>query len=100
ADAAVTEEATAASEGRIVLQHQHKAFERRLVEAVLLFELLDEGGVEAASAAVLGLGVARLVAKFAAGAADPLRRRDVGALQLRDHLLNRPARRRLHDEEI
>jgi hypothetical protein len=105
----VAEIALAEIEARVVPQHQAEALQRRLVEAELLFELLDELRVEPLRAAIFRVDAlvadaalaARHAAEVAAGApaGDARRGVDVGALQLRDHPLDRPARRELHHDE-
>ena len=80
----------------------------RLVEAELDLELLDEFGVEPLGAAVLEVcrlirpaqDLALAAAGFAAfAAADPRRGVDIGALDLRDDALDRPAGSELDDGE-
>src|SRR5690606_828410 len=77
---------------------------RRLVEAELLLQLLDEGRIQAAGAAVsapLALDDAAAAAgEIAARPRYPLGRRATDLRQLCDRLLHRPARRRLHDDEV
>src|SRR5262250_1360849 len=46
-------------EAHIVPQHDEEALVSRLVKAELLFEALDEGGVEPLRAAVLGIDLGR-----------------------------------------
>ena len=75
-------------ETTVVPQHLCKTHHRRLVEAELLFELLAEGRVDPLRAAVARGEVA--AAPALAGAAR---------LHLRDHPLDRAARRKLHDDE-
>src|SRR3972149_869868 len=70
-------------ETRVVPQHQAEALQRRLVEAELLLQLLDEFRIEALGAAVLGVEVGALAeilvgassGEIAAAAGDPRRRR-------------------------
>ena len=50
--------ALAEIEGRIVAHQNPEPFQRRLVEAVLLFQLLDEFGIEALRAAIARSNVA------------------------------------------
>ncbi len=80
-------------EGRIVAHQNQEALPGRLVEAVLLFEFLDEFRIEPLAAAVargdVGAG--------AGGAADGAVL--IGVLQLRDRPLHRAARDELHDGE-
>jgi hypothetical protein len=79
---------------------------RRLVEAELMFELLDEFRVEPLGAAVFrGDGIDR-AARVAAGAddvaaaaGDARGRRYVVAGELRDDALHRPARRELNHDK-
>src|SRR5439155_11725552 len=77
-----------------VLQHQKETLVGRFVEAELLFELLDEFGVEALGAAVLrGGGINRRAAlrtapaevAALAGAGDTGARAGIGTRKLRDH---------------
>src|SRR6185437_15173528 len=81
-DAAILEEAVAEVEGQVVLHHQREALEWRLIKAVLLFQLLDEGGVETAGATIGAVAAAaRGVLDFTvAAAADPRGRRNIAAL--------------------
>ncbi len=82
---------------------------RGLVEAELLFQAGDEFRIEALRAAVLGvhgvraaltrLGAGAARAQFTAPAAETLGRADAGSGQLRDHALDRTARRELDDGE-
>ena len=102
----VAEIALAEIEAREIPQHQREAFRRRLVEAELLFQALDEIGIEPLRAAVFrpdGIaGRAGLAARaeIAAGRArNPRGAAGVGAAELRDHALHRPARRELHHHE-
>ena len=79
-DRDVAEIAVAEIEARIVPQHQAEAFERRLVEAELLFQLGDEFGVEALRAAISGRSLATvaeivLAAQHVASAAGETDRR-------------------------
>ena len=99
----VTIIALAEVEGRIVAHENPEPLERRLVEAVLFLELLDEFRIEALRAAIARRDVAarlrRAGADLAAAAAEPSRRALVRALQLRDRALDRPAGHELHDRE-
>ena len=82
---------------------------RRLVEAELLLQALDEFRIEALRAAVFrchaaGIELAALLAARAEIAALPAARHPragagIGAGEHRDHALDRPARRELHDDE-
>src|SRR5207249_4685467 len=99
-DLAVAEEAGAEIEGDVVADHQQKALERRLVEAILLFELLDQRRIEAPRSPVTGVTGDGLGLEFAGAAADPLGGAHSAALEPRDQLLDRAARRGLHDHEI
>ena len=80
---------------------------RRLVEAELPFQLLDEFRRQALRAAVFrvdarvaaGAGALSAGEIAAAAAADPRGGGNVGALDLRDHPLHRAARGELDDEE-
>ena len=82
---------------------------RRLVEAELHLELLDEVRIEALGAAILrGRGVdlraalhlaARAEVAALAGSRYPGACAGVGAGELGDHPLDRPARRELHHHE-
>ncbi len=109
-DGDVAEVALAEIERQIVLHHQEEALVRRLVEAELLLEALDELGVEALGAAVFrGHGIGGALAELgprglaahavAAAAADLLADRALGAGELGDDLLDGAARRELHDRE-
>jgi hypothetical protein len=75
------------------------------LSAELALEILDElrveplGAAGAAGAAVPGRRAAA-TADLAAAAADARGRRHGGALELRDQLLDGPARRRVHDEKV
>ena len=76
----------------------------RLVEAELLLELLDELWIEALRAPILGthlvlsrLGLGTRRQRVALRAANAGRGRNVSAGDLRDHPLDRPARRELND---
>ena len=101
----VAEIALAEVERRIVPEHQQEALVRRLVEAELLLQALDEFGVEALGAAILGAGGVELrsalrltaPAQVTAGRARDARgRAGVRARQLGDDALDRSARRELH----
>ena len=105
--AGVAEIALAEIEGRKIPDHQPEALVGRLVEAELLFQALDEFGVEALRAAILGTDIAAgshlpLPARTEVAA---LRTRDarcragIAARDLRDDALDRPARRKLHDDK-
>ena len=104
--ALIAEVAGAEVELQILLQHLEEALVGGLVEAVQTLDLLDEFGIEALGAAVAGaLAAARrspatALHLAAAGPADARGRLDRPALDLRDQLLDRPARRRLHDHEV
>ena len=98
-------------EPQIVPHHQQEAFVQRLVEAELLFQLLDKFRVEPLRAPVFagigggaraGLqGCLRAGAGFAAaGAADPRGGAHIRAGQLGDDLFHRSAGGELHDSEI
>ena len=96
--------ALAEIEGRIVAHQHPEALRRRLVEAVLLLQLLDEFRIEPLRAAIARGNVAARVghragADLAAAAAEVRGRALVVALQLRDRALDRPARHELHDGE-
>ena len=96
--------ALAEIEGRVVARQDPEALPRRLVEAVLLLELLDEFRIEALRAAIargdVAAGLRRAAAPIcAAPAAEARGRALVGALQLRDRALDRAARHELHDGE-
>ena len=104
----VAEIALAEIEAGVIPQHQEKALMRRLVEAELLFQALDEFGIEPLRAAIFrGRGVEPLSALRLSARAEIAARRagnargraGVGAGQLRDHALDRPARRELHHDE-
>ena len=98
----VAEIALAEIEPRKIPHHQRKAFRRRLVEAELLFQALDEFGIEPLRAAVLrsdGIaGYADLAARaeIAAAPGNPGSAAGVRAAELRDNPFHRPARRKLH----
>ncbi|MGY3404364.1 hypothetical protein ACVWZV_000477 [Bradyrhizobium sp. GM5.1] len=86
--------------------HQREALRRRLVEAELHFQLLDEIGIEALRAAILRVdGVAagsqlpRGALRKVAAARNARGPAGVRARELRDHALDRAARRELHDDE-
>src|SRR5262249_61946514 len=85
---------------QIIPHHEKEALVGRLVEAELLLQSLDEFGVEALRAAILGAhrvgcaGAARLAARAeiaARGAGDARGRARVGAGELGDDALDRPA---------
>jgi hypothetical protein len=105
----VAEVALAEIERQVILHHQQEALGRRLVEPELLFEALDEFGIQPLRAAILrGDAVTRPLAKLAliaaaeriaASAAQSLRSRNVAPRQLGDHLLDRTTRRELDDDE-
>ena len=99
-DAAVLEKAVAEIEHQIVLHHQFEAFERRLVEPVLVNELGDQRRVDALRAAVFAVDIGLRRRDLGAAAGDPRGGADHVAFELGDHLLHRAARRRLHDDEI
>src|SRR5439155_14596708 len=90
-DPAIPEKAVAEIKSQIIAQHQQEAVERRLVEAVLFFELLDQRRIETAGAAIAAVTAASLRFEFATLAADPLGRADGAALELGDHQLDRPS---------
>lgn len=102
----VAEEALAEVEHQVVLHHQQEAFADRLVEAVHLLDALDQllrqparAAIGAAAARGVGRGAAH---RLAAGRAarEALGGVDRRALDLRDHLLDRSAGRRLDHEEV
>ena len=103
----VAEIALAEIEAGKIPHHQRKALRRRLVEAELLLELLDEIRIEPLRAAVFridgiggGAGLRRPRAEIAAGGARYARgRAGIRAGELRDDALDRPAGRELHDHE-
>ena len=102
----VAEIAFAEVEAREIPQHQRETFRRRLVEAELLFQALDEIGIEPLRAAILGIdGVAgcadlTAIAEIAARrAGNPRGAAGIGAGELRDDALHRSARRELHDDK-
>ena len=104
----VAEIALAEIEADIVPQHNAEALIGRLVEAELLFQLLDEFRIEPLRAAVFrrhGVDARAALhqaaaAEVAAGRAGNARgRAGVGAGELGDHLLDRPAGRELHHDE-
>ena len=102
----VAEIALAEIEAREIPHHQREALRRRLVEAELLFQALDEIGIEPLRAAIFridGVGRRADLAARAPKSPPPPEIRDsaagVGAGELRDHALDRPARRELHDHE-
>ena len=104
----VAEIALAEIEADVIPQHDAEALVGRLVEAELLFQLLDEFRIEPLRAAVFrGHRVdARAAlrhaaaAEIAAGRAGNARgRAGIGAGELGDHLLDRPAGRELHHDE-
>ncbi len=96
-------------EADIVPQHQEEALVRRLVEAELPLQAFDEFRIEALRAAVfrgcsaIELAGARLSARAEIAAlrtaGDARAGAGVGARQHRQHALDRPARRELHDHE-
>jgi len=94
-------------EARVVPQHQEEALMRRLVEAELLFQALDEFGIKALCTAILRIDFAacahlslRARAEVAAlRTGDARGGAGVGPRNLRDHALDRPARRELHHDE-
>ena len=105
--AVVAEEAGAEVEPHVLAHHVQEALQRRLVEAVLLLQPLDQLGVEAAGAAVLaGVGALRdvelaLGSHLAGPGAGNARRGAYRAAgKLRDRLLHRPAGRDLDDREV
>src|SRR5262249_21444067 len=92
-------------EDKEVAYHLQEALIRRLVEAELPLELLDQLGRDALGAAILRLPrrlKLRLSAagQLAAGAGDAFQGTTRLPLDLRDHLLDRTAGRRLDDHEI
>ena len=98
----VAEIAVAEIEAGIVPEHHAEAFERRLVEAELLFQLGDEFGVEPLRTAVFGRGLAGTCRDCPARPArrpPPPESRVAAALagELGDDLLDRSARRELDD---
>ena len=97
----VAEIAAAEVEGGVVLHHQEEAFGGGLVEAELLFQLLDEFRIKPLRAAIARIGGLRLQAgAHVIGArADAPGGALVEPLQLREHALHWPARRKLHDDE-
>ena len=105
--AVVSEEARPEIEAHVLAHHVEEALKRRLVEAVLLLQPLDQLGVESAGAAVLaGVGALRDVElalrPHLAGARAGNARRGAhrAAGELRDRLLHRPAGRDLDDREV
>jgi hypothetical protein len=99
-DAPVLEEAVAEIEHQVVLHHQLEAFERRLVETVLVDKLTDQRRIDPAGAPVKRIAAVLLWRRLVLPAADALGRAHGVALELGDHCLHRAARRRLHDDEI
>src|SRR6185369_10793449 len=92
----------------VIPEHQPKALVGRLVEAKLLFKLLDELGVETLCAPVLRARRIDLRGPLRhAAAAEVASRRagnarrcaGLGSRQLGNHLLDGPARRKLHHDE-
>ncbi len=101
----VAEIAAPEIEAGIVPQHQAEALIGRLVEAELLFQLLDEGGIQPLRAAIFrgrrvaGRGALLHAAEITAAAGDALRGGRALAGQLGDDALHRAARRELHHHE-
>ncbi|MNL10387.1 hypothetical protein D3C87_1311850 [compost metagenome] len=89
-DRGTTEKALAEIQLSVTGQHQPQALVRGLVETVLFFDVLDQLRIEAAASPGGGHGLARTAADT--GAAN--------ALQVRDRLFHRPARRGLDDNEV
>ena len=104
-DADVAEIALAEIEARIVPQHQEKALIGRLVEAELLFQALDEGGIEPLRAAIFGVDLhlrgaaGALGAEITTGTGDARGCAGVAAGELRDDALHRAAGRELYHRE-
>jgi len=90
-------------EARIIPQHDEKALIGRLVEAELLFQALDEFGIEALRAAIFRVEVHLRAALHPAaraeiaarGAGDARSRAGIGAGELRDDALHWAAGRKL-----
>src|SRR5215470_10477775 len=103
----IAEIALAEIEAHIVPQHDEEALVSRLVEAELLLEALDEGGVEALRAAIFGIHFGRCAAgstttraEIAAGGAGyPRGGAGIGPRELRDNALHRSTRRELYHHE-
>ncbi len=95
--------ASAEIEGRIIAHQNPEPLQRRLIEAVLLFQLLDEFRIEALRAAIargdVAAGLRCAGADLAPAAAEPSGRALVNALQLRNRPLDRAAGHELHDRE-
>src|SRR5690606_30881839 len=96
----VAEEALAEIEGQIIADHQRKAFQRRLVEAELALQILDQLRRQASRAAILAGAVAAAIPSglavgalrlLAAAAGDARRGIDGGAPDFRDHAFDRAA---------
>src|SRR5918995_2893771 len=105
--AGIAEIALTEIEQQIVLDHHEEALIGRLVEAELLLQARDEFGIEPLRAAIFGwrryvpwyAALALLAREVAAPAAEHRGGAHVGAAELRDQLLDRTARRELHDHE-
>src|SRR5262249_16228906 len=102
----VAEIALAEIEASEIPHHQRETLGRRLVEAELLFQALDEVGIKPLCAAIFRAHrVGRRAGGSAARAEIALTTRDAGGAagigtgELRDHALNRSARRELDDDE-
>src|SRR5262249_29724739 len=97
--------APAEIESREIPHHQGEAFRRWLVEAELLFQLLDEIRIEPLRSPIFRVddicggarGTAR--AEIALAAGNTRGAAGVGAGKLRDDALDRSARRELDDQE-
>ena len=104
-DADVAKIAVAEIEARIVPEHLEKAHIGGLVEAELLFQALDEFGIETLRAAIFGIevhlggAVGALGAEVSTGTGDARGCAGVAAGELRDHAFHRAAGRELDDGE-
>src|SRR5262249_53758026 len=103
----VAEIALAEIEAEVIPHHDEEALVGGLIEAELLLQLLDERGIEPARAAIFGVdGVgAGTALHLPARTEIPARTADAGggaglrAAELGDDVLDRSARRELHDNE-
>src|SRR6185312_8153732 len=105
-DGNVAEIALAEVEACIVPYHQRETFRRRLVEAVLLFQALDEGGIKPLCSPIFRVDRIRArrtgltaVTEIATAAGHPRQTAGVGARKLGNDAIDRPAGRKLHDDE-
>ena len=82
-------------EREVIRHHADKALMSRLVKTKLCFELFDEAGINTPCAAriVADLNIGATHVQASAG-------HGIGAFKACQHLINRPTRRRLNNDEI